>query len=361
MRGRSHSSSQIGRCQADESRPSVPGTALATPTVTRCVAKLGINAIGRPILGHIALPSDTFLLMSTFRVSALPDGGDFGQGANAPLAFDILKRTATHAVPDVIDLSACTHLKPYAISCLCGLGILARSRGKDVSLILPENGGCKEHLCRLDLPRWFTCGPIPSVVQRTSNLPIEHVTWPPGQAAERIIDMIAPQAQLGAGVSPRMKESLDEIITNALTHAESPIECVVAGQAFPATGKVEVSVLDLGQTVRGHLSKHPKYLRVASDQEAILLAVQDGVTGTPPGTINRRGIANSGAGLAFVREYCSIGGGQMTILSGDVWVTFGESAEPVIGHLRQRFQGCLVNVRFFTGIDLPSAATEPIL
>ena len=152
------------------------------------------------------------------------------------------------------------------------------------------------------------------------------------------------------------------IALHASTHAESPIDCFVAGQSYPKTGKVEVAVLDLGQTIRVHLSKNPLHSRVRSDEEAILLAVQDGVTGTPPGQQNRRGFANSGAGLAFVREFCEGGSGELTVLSGDSWVTFRQGLAPVKGKIfGPRFQGCLVNVRFFTGYPLPKASTEPIL
>lgn len=300
--------------------------------------------------------------MTTFNVSAMADGGSFVSGNNAALAWDILKATGSHRVPLRIDLAACPHLKPYAIACICAIGLLGRKSGVDVSMRLPVDEGCRDHLIRLQLPQWFKCGPLPSVVKRQTNLPLENVRWDNRHlAAERIIELLAPQAQLSPGVAPKMKECLDEIIMNALTHAESPIDSVVVGQAFPSRKAVEVSVLDLGQTIRGHLSKNTRYQYLAEDGAAIELATQDGITGTPDGQKNIRGGDNSGAGLAYARDYCERGGGELTILSGDNWRTYSPKSQPIRGNLRQRFQGCLVNIRYSTELDLNQEETVPIL
>lgn len=298
--------------------------------------------------------------VTTFRVDGRPDGGEFADGDAAALKYDILKQVGSHSPPTCIDLSACCHLKPYSIACLCGLAALARLQGREISLILPNDVGFSEHLCRLALPQWFQCGPLPEVVRRESNLPVEQVRWPPDRASERIIDLLVPNDGVPANVAPTLKAAVDEIIRNALTHAESPIDCVVVGQAFLGTGKVEVCVLDLGQTIRGHLTKNPAYRSILTDREAIERATVDGVTGTPPGTKNWRGEVNSGIGLHFVRSWCERGGGELTILSGNAWMTFSQN-QPVSASIGPRFQGCLVNVRFFTDSGLQSAPTEHIL
>lgn len=159
-----------------------------------------------------------------------------------------------------------------------------------------------------------------------------------------------------------MEASLDEIISNALTHAESPIDCIVAGQAFDGTGKIEVAVLDLGQTIRGHLTKNPKYKHIETSRDAILKAMEDGVTGTPDGQRNRRGGQNSGAGLPFVRDYCTAGGGALTVLSGEASWTFVQGSDPLFQEIwKQGFRGCLVNIRFFIDIELAAGTPDPIL
>lgn len=298
--------------------------------------------------------------MSTFRVSRFPDAGEFADGNAAALAWDILKRAAAHNLPSTLDLTECTHLKPYAIACLCGLGELARRRENPIRVIPPSSESCREHLGRIGLPTFFE-GEWPRGAARDTNITARCVAWPPSNEGERIVEILAPRAQLPAGMFASMVDSLDEIIRNALTHAESPIDCIVVGQAFDKSSKVEISVLDLGRTIRGHLVTNPKYAHVSSDKEAIRMACIDGVSGTPDAQLNRHGEPNSGAGLAYLRDYCESGGGQATILSGTAWITYSGDTDPVIGCLYHPFQGCLVNIRYFTERNLHSSPVRSIL
>jgi len=300
-------------------------------------------------------------LPQTFSVSAKADGGEFVDGDSAALAWDVLRRTADHQTADVIDLSHCPHLKPYAIACLCGLAELARADRRPTRIVPPIDAGCAAHLARLGVPAFFEPEGWGAEPAWGTNVAVRRVTWPPGNEGERIVEVLSSRAELPAGVFPNMVELLDEIIRNALTHAESPIECIVAGQAFPHTQKVEVAVLDLGQTILGHLTKNPRHAGVRTHREAIFRALEDGVTGTPDGQRNRRGEQNSGAGLSALRAYCESGGGELTVLSGDVWVTSSQTRPPVIGTLYRPFRGCLVNIRYFTHGNLTPLDVEPIL
>ena len=300
------------------------------------------------------------LLQDEFIVSSLPDNGGFSDGNSAALAWDIIHKAGTHSTPDVINLSKCVHLKPYAIACLCAMSLKAQVNEKQIRIVPPENVDCASHLARLGVPGFFT-GEWNNSDSCKTNITVKHVEWPPESEGERIVDVLAPRTDLPPGVFPRMVEGLDEIVLNALTHSGSPISCVVAGQAFPSTSKVEVAVLDFGCTIRHHLTKNPKYATVSSDHHAITLALEDGVTGTPDGSRNVRGEQNSGAGLAYLKEYCETGGGELTVLSGDCWITVGADIEPITGKLHLPFNGCLVNIRYFTKNDLLSVPIEPIL
>lgn len=300
------------------------------------------------------------VLLDTFRVSHLPDAGSFAQGDSAALAWDVLHKAGRHSTPDVIDFSSCTHLKPYSIACLCGMALKAQVDGKTIRAIPPVNTGCASHLARLGVPGFFE-GEWDVSEACDTNITVKKVAWPPGSEGERVVEVLAPRTDLPSGVFPRMVEGLDEIVLNALTHSGSLIDCVVAGQAFPATDKVEVAVLDFGCTIRNHLTSNPKYAQLSSDLDALTLALEDGVTGTPTGSRNARGEQNSGAGLAYLKEYCEAGGGELTVLSGDSWITVGADIEPITGRLHQRFEGSLVNIRYFTKFGLHSAAIEPIL
>ena len=119
----------------------------------------------------------------------------------------------------------------------------------------------------------------------------------------------------------------------------------MVGQAFPTKHTVEIAVLDLGQTIRGHLTSNPEHEGITTDQEAILLATEEGVTGTV--FHNRWGEVNSGVGLFELRTYCESGGGRMALLSGGSYLTFGSENSAAVHRFNGHFTGCLVNIQFF--------------
>lgn len=295
-----------------------------------------------------------------FQVDQRPDGGEFAAGDHASLKWDILRRAGSHELPDKIDLSSTKHLKPYSIACLGAMAELARETSKKVHIDPPVDQDCFDHLTRLGLPGFFD-HEWSNQSQRETNLPLRRVNWPPGDEGEQIVELLAPRAQLPAGVFPTMAGHLDEVIRNALSHAQSKIDCIVVGQAFDQAGTVEIAIVDLGIGIRRHLTQNPNYSTLRTDEEAIFKAVQEGITGTPPGQCNPRGEPNSGAGLSELREFCEDGGGELTVLSGRAWVTFSSDRSRVTGRLHSAFNGCLVNIRFFASNYLPRAAEKAII
>jgi hypothetical protein len=149
-----------------------------------------------------------------------------------------------------------------------------------------------------------------------------------------------------ANLRGRLADHLDEIMRNALSHANSPIGCVVAAQVYPSERFIEIAVLDLGITILRHLAQNPEHAGLRNDDEAIILATGEGVTGTPSGTLNRLGEPNSGVGLFELRQYCEAGGGTVSVVSGGALVCFEPDREPLALPFSGGFPGCLVNIRF---------------
>jgi hypothetical protein len=280
-----------------------------------------------------------------FRVT-MPEGGDFPSGK---AEWDLLKMTGSHAdyLPDIVDLSECAHLRPYSLACLAAIGM--KSQGK-IQLILPSNEECMAQVIRLGLHQWFTVPSFPQVEIRATDVPIRRLYNAPGTFADDA--MIAWEAALGGllpGVRPALSNHLDEMIFNALGHSKSPVGCFAAGQAFPAEMAIEMAVVDLGVTIRSHLSANPAHQGLQSDEQAIRAAFVEGVTGTVPGGTNLLGQPNSGVGLTNVVRFCQSGGGIVTVISGTACISIGPTLD-VSRILPDRFQGTLVNLRFVAGI-----------
>lgn len=201
--------------------------------------------------------------------------------------------------------------------------------------------------------KWFDGHAPERLTVRSTNVPVQQLSNGPGDFSD--LATRAWENELGgvpAGVRPRLADSLDEVILNAVQHSQSAIGCIVAGQAFPRTKRVEACVLDTGIGIPEHLARAG--IRAASDAEYIVLATEEGVTGTS-------GTLNSGVGLYELRSFVEAGGGVMTILSGQAYVVFRAQEPPFVGHFWGGFRGTLVNLQFDTGIGLPFADMDAIL
>lgn len=271
------------------------------------------------------------------------DAGDF---ANGRIAWDVLRSAGAHdgGLPEEIDLSGTRMLRPYAVACLAAMGAAA---GRQARLVLPTDTRCREHLIRMGLPSWFS-GHSEEHVGRATNIVVEQVQdRSESDFAGRVIEVLTEELGLSVGLASDLANHLDEVVLNALTHSDSTIGCVVAGQAFPQTRQVEIAIVDFGQTIRGHLSGNARYGSIVDDNTAIESATREGVTGTV-GT-NRWGEPNSGVGLYELRRFCEgPGHGELTIASGNAYLCF-RGEPPCRFRLYARFGGTLVNFRVVAG------------
>jgi len=252
-----------------------------------------------------------------------------------------------------IDLSVVTHLKPYSIAALCAIG--SNRQDTPIRLIKPTNNTCAEHLARMQVYSHIHCEEPAISPQRPTNVPVRRLDHGPGKFSSEAMDVWSEQlGGVQPGVNQQLADHLDEVILNALHHAESPIGCVVAGQAFPNREKVEIAVLDLGQAIPNHLRKRNEYMAIHSDADAIIRATEEGVTGTV-------GTANSGVGLYELRTFCERGHGELALVSGAAIVVFRQGESPIIGEFRGGFQGTLVNMTFFTSEPLTPPHDQAIV
>jgi len=197
---------------------------------------------------------------------------------------------------------------------------------------------------RIGLPGFFSGYSGETFVKRSTNVVLRQLDRAPGNFASEAMRVLTEQCDLSPGTLPRLQNHLDEVILNALTHSESPVGAFVGGQGFPTNRRVDVAILDLGVTIRGHLSRNPRYGSFTNDAQAIIAATKEGVTGTVG--LNKWNEPNSGAGLTELREYAEQGHCELAVLSGGGLVVFGADHQPNDLGFRGRFPGCLVNVRF---------------
>lgn len=114
--------------------------------------------------------------------------------------------------------------------------------------------------------------------------------------------------------SPQQQDSiryvLSELTRNALEHSRSPVGAFLCAQYYRRTNRVSIGIADAGIGIRRSITRsHPAH----TPAEAIILALQPGITGT---TARLGGTAsNAGAGLFYVKSIASLSRNYFMIYS----------------------------------------------
>jgi hypothetical protein len=235
----------------------------------------------------------------------------------------------------VVDLSAVGHVEPFGmLVCSSILRTFVRKQKERGSTFTAVGHTENSYAAHMGFYQAFGLdyGKKPGEARGGQNyLPISCVSVkalyedagyrPVGEAIEREaarVSKVLLQQTEGAAAS-RVRYALTEMMRNVVEHSYSD-EIWYAGQCWPNRDCVEVAILDEGVGVRTSLRRKPKY-RVNSDEEALRLAIQKGVSGVVPDPDAVRAAdydvwTNAGYGLFIVSSLCRTAG-IFSIMSGD--------------------------------------------
>jgi len=134
--------------------------------------------------------------------------------------------------------------------------------------------------------------------------------------ATRITEFIHAQfPELPTSVGSFTRFILDELGANIVQHAQAGTTGFCHAQAYRNKGFIEYSFADYGIGIRNSLLENLEYRgRITSDDEAILLAMEDRVSRTQD---SRR---NMGVGLFEFNRMCRRMDAEMWILSGNATI-----------------------------------------
>ncbi len=139
--------------------------------------------------------------------------------------------------------------------------------------------------------------------------------------------------------------SIREIMRNVVEHSGSEF-IEYCGQYWPTQNLVEVAILDIGSGVCESLRSNP-YLNIASDRDALHLALLPGVSGKMYRGIKKRpndAWQNSGFGLYMTSRICRAGG-SFFIASNNAGIMLDTAGK----HDRvTSYQGTALRLRFNT-------------
>ncbi|MEK6924264.1 MAG: ATP-binding protein [Candidatus Micrarchaeota archaeon] len=203
---------------------------------------------------------------------------------------------------------------PLTLSMVASLGLSLRQRNARITcepIVAPS----RNYLIRMGLFDFLGQDPGATVTAREPAgrfIPLTNIT--DDRELSRFIQELAPLLHLDKHPeqADAIKYVVSELVRNVLEHASSSTGSVVCAQYFNKTNRVSIGVADAGAGILTTISKAHE---VASDVEALKLALTPGVTGTtarPGGTE-----ANAGAGLFFVKSIAKINREFFLIYSGN--------------------------------------------
>jgi hypothetical protein len=227
--------------------------------------------------------------------------------------------TASEIDQLVVDLRDVWFVDSYAMVTLLTATWVNWLGGAGVELKLPKSKSPRTYLARMHffdlLPPDVACAdPFPTVEEKASPLlPLSRLDMDAGESAvDDLANFIWPQ--LPPHVRQGFVDALAEVGINALQHADSSIG-FIAAQRFEGdfqgrkAPRLQFVIGDAGIGIRASLAAGRPEAGGMSDRDAILLAMQEGVTGKPG--------RNSGVGLSTVGDYADAFGGVFRVRSGD--------------------------------------------
>ncbi|MDD3467500.1 MAG: ATP-binding protein [Campylobacterales bacterium] len=141
-----------------------------------------------------------------------------------------------------------------------------------------------------------------------------------------------------------VRYATSEIINNVADHSSSGFGGCVAAQFYPRERKAQVAIADQGIGLMNALEK--KY-QPKTEEEAIFLSIEKGITGSNELMYGSGGYKNAGVGLFAIKKIVEETKGILSITSNDTTVLFDGKNKPKVIKLNNSFGGVLVAIEIY--------------
>ncbi len=144
--------------------------------------------------------------------------------------------------------------------------------------------------------------------------------------------------RMSRGLTKKFRESVFEIFSNAVIHSQTKLGIFSCGQYFPKRNRLDFAVADLGIGIRQNVLDNTDLDLKA--HEAIAWAT-DGQNTT------KRGQIPGGLGLKLLREFISLNGGRIQIVSDSGYWAL-ERDKVTMREIKYKFPGTVVSIEIDT-------------
>ena len=144
--------------------------------------------------------------------------------------------------------------------------------------------------------------------------------------------------KMSGGLIKKFRESVFEIFSNAVLHSQTKLGIFSCGQYFPTRSRLDFAVADLGIGIRQNILDNAG-LDLRGD--AAIAWATDGQNTT------KRGQIPGGLGLKLLREFITLNGGRIQIVSDSGYWAL-EQGRVAMREMKYRFPGTVVSIEIDT-------------
>lgn len=144
--------------------------------------------------------------------------------------------------------------------------------------------------------------------------------------------------KMSLGLQKKFRESIFEILSNAVLHAETKLGIFACGQFFPKSGRLDFSIADLGIGMRENIRK--KAGLNLEPERAIVWATEGNNT-------TKTGMIPGGLGLKLLRDFIGLNKGRIQIVSDAGYWEFANGTANT-RRFTKPFPGTVVNLEIKT-------------
>lgn len=245
-----------------------------------------------------------------------------------------------------LDMTRTDWLAPFGTVLLADFAMRRIEKGHAVTLIMPRHQGTAAYIETSGLLRITQSTNVSDAVQ-IETVQLRRLRQMEPMVPESLSDFVCRQAE-SVGEDERMlvRTWMTELLTIANDHARSESGFWICARYYPKDKSIRICVADRGIGIHRSLREAGGIPGRASDADAIVKALEEGVTS--------RQVRTGGLGLKLIAAYVKSHGGPLTILSGTGRVRVARKVKHVRNdHLP--FQGTIVNVAY----DASTMTSEP--
>jgi anti-sigma regulatory factor (Ser/Thr protein kinase) len=203
------------------------------------------------------------------------------------------------------------HVHPAALAMAACMGDLVHSTG-GVATGTVRQVPSLPYMIRMRLFDFLRLDPGRTIEEHEEAgrfIPITKITN--NDELRNVITNMIPLLHAPEEVADPIQYVVSEMVRNVLEHAASPVGAFICAQYYRDLGRLSIGIADAGVGIRNSMARSHK---VTSSREAILLALQPGVTGVTARIGGNE--SNAGAGLFFTRSIAALSGNYFFLHSG---------------------------------------------